>query len=112
MRIYSVSTRFHLYSRVLLPLWLLATCTHCGPAISEEHRQTATQLPVDTVEVTSAHVERENSPELANWAVFEAGREIICVPPGWTSHLKCVDSGRVTFADAPSRTKRPRMASD
>jgi len=116
MIIYSVSTPFHLRSRVLLPLWLLATCTHCGPAISEEQRQAAAQLPVDTVEVTSAHFERENSPALANWAVFEAGREILCVPPGWTSHLENDGQELVLLppnsSDSTERVTFTRLAKD
>ena len=42
---------------------------------------------VDTATVTSFDIERDNSPELANWAVFESGREVICVPPNWKAHL-------------------------
>lgn len=105
-----------LCSRVLLHLFLLATCTQCGPTISEEQRQAAAQMPVDTVEVTSAHFEREISPELANWAVFEAGREILCVPPRWTSHLE--DDGQELVLlppDSPDSTERvtfTRVAKD
>ncbi|RYU80263.1 hypothetical protein [Hymenobacter persicinus] len=80
--------RTHSRLRILLPCFLLAICTQCGPTLSEEQRQAAAPMPVDTVEVTSAHFEREISPELANWAVFEAGREIICVPPKWKSHIE------------------------
>jgi len=76
-------------------------------------------MPVDTVEVTSAHFEREISPELANWAVFEAGREILCTPPGWTSHLE--DDGQELVLlppdspDSPDSTERvtfTRVAKD
>lgn len=74
------------------------------------------QLPVDTVEVTSAHFEREISPALANWAVFEAGREIVCTPPRWTSHLE--DDGQELVLlppDSPDSTERvtfTRVAKD
>jgi hypothetical protein len=102
--------------RVLLPLFLLATCTQCGPAISEEQRQAAAQIPVDTVEVTSAHFERKNSPALANWAVFETGREILCVPPRWTSHLEDDRQELVLLPPAsPDSTERvtfTRLAKD
>lgn len=38
----------------------------------------------DTAEVTSFDIERENnSPELANWASFEVGQDLICTPPNW-----------------------------
>jgi hypothetical protein len=106
----------HLRSHVFLPLLLLATCTQCGPTINQEQQQTAMQIPGDTVEITSAHFERENSPALANWIVFEAGREILCVPPGWTSHLE--DDGQEVVLlppDSPDSTERvtfTRLAKD
>jgi len=106
----------HFCSRILLPLFLLAICTQCGPTISEEQRQAAAQMPVDTVKVTSAHFEREISPALAKWVVFEAGREILCVPPGWTSHLE--DDGQEVVLlppNSPDSTERvtfTRLAKD
>ncbi|MCC2546760.1 hypothetical protein LJY25_09925 [Hymenobacter sp. BT175] len=71
---------------MLLHLILIVTCTYCGPTISEEERQAAEQLHDDTIDVTSFDIERENSPALAKWTAVEAGREIICTPPGWTPH--------------------------
>ena len=73
-------------------------------------------MPVDTVEVTSAHFEREISPALANWAVFEAGKEILCTPPGWTSRLE--DDGQELVLlppDSPDSIERvtfTRLARD
>ncbi|MGI4735890.1 MAG: hypothetical protein ACRYG7_12010 [Janthinobacterium lividum] len=96
-----------LNARVLLPLFLLATCTQCGPTVSQEQVQATAQMPVDTVEITSAHFERENSPALANWAVFEAGREIISLPSGWNGHLE--DNGNELVLlppDTPDSTER------
>ncbi|GAB2467345.1 hypothetical protein GCM10011375_31650 [Hymenobacter qilianensis] len=51
-------------------------------------------MQVDTATVTSFNIERDNSLELANWSVFESGREVICVPPNWKAHLVNQDSGQ------------------
>jgi hypothetical protein len=73
-------------------------------------------MPVDTVEVTSFNMEREDSPALAKWTVFEAGKEIICVPPAWTSHLE--DDGQELVLlppnspDSVERVTFTRLAKD
>lgn len=102
--------------RALMYLVLVFMCTQCGPSVSEKQLQAAAQLPVDTVEVASFNIERENSRALANWAVFEAGREVICVPPGWTSHLENVGQELVLLppnsADSTERVTFTRLAKD
>ncbi|MCR5890267.1 hypothetical protein LRS06_21305 [Hymenobacter sp. J193] len=94
-----------------------ALAMQCRPDVSVE-QQGGAQAAADTVDVTSFNIERENnSPELANWAVFEVGQEIICTPPGWKAHqtddelillppTRTDSTERVTFArfnkDSPS----------
>ncbi|TGE20973.1 hypothetical protein [Hymenobacter metallicola] len=107
-------TRFCL--RILLHLILIVMCTNCGPTSSEEQRQAAEQLHDDTVEVTSFDIKYENSPALAKWEVWEAGREIICTPPGWKSHLE--DDGATLVllladnTDSPERITFTRLEKD
>lgn len=57
--------------------------------------------------MTSVHIERENSPKLVNWAVFEAGREVVCLPPGWNGHLENDGNELVLLPpDNPDSTER------
>jgi hypothetical protein len=65
---------------------LLFFLTQCHLEVSTEQEQ-ADSKAADAIEVTSFNIERENSPDLANWAVFEAGKEIICAPPSWKSYV-------------------------
>lgn len=74
--------------RVLPPLSLALFCTCCRPKVSTEQLQAAAELSTDSLEVTSFNITRKDSPDLADWAVFESGRDIICVPPAWTSHVE------------------------
>jgi hypothetical protein len=80
----------------LLSIWqvnsVLLLLTVCATQCQFETNQTQTsitQTSNDTVEVTRFDIERtKNSPELANWVVFEAGEEIICAPPNWQAQVK------------------------
>lgn len=80
--------------RILLFLSIIAICTQCRPDVTAEQLEAATRLQVDTATVTSFKIDRQDSPALANWAVFESGRETICVPPGWTAHLVARGDGQ------------------
>jgi len=68
-------------------LCLALSLTQCHLDVSTEQQQTASQKTADSVEVTSFNIERENSPALADWIAFEAGKERICTPPGWKSYV-------------------------
>jgi hypothetical protein len=83
----------------LLPL------TQCHLDVSTEQQQKASQA-ADNVEVTSFNIERENSPALANWAVFEAGKEIICTPSGWKSYVDSQDELIIIPPDSRDSTER------
>lgn len=101
---------------VLLLGLLLLSFAQCQLNVSDEHQAAAGLPGGDTTTVTSFHVERETSPALAKWAVFEAGREIICVPPGWTHHQEDHDQELVLLppdsADSTERVTFTRLAKD
>ena len=78
--------------RVFTLFLLVLFCSCCQPTVSNDQLQAAARLATDSLKVTSFNIEREDSQELANWAVFESGREVIGVPPAWTSHLE--DNGQ------------------
>jgi hypothetical protein len=64
--------------------------TQCNLEVSTEEKKANSKAP-DDVEVTSFNIERENSPELADWTVFETGKEVICAPPMWKSYVNKQD---------------------
>ena len=84
MRVPLVKTSY----RVLPLLSLVLLCSYCRPTDRTEQLQAAAGRSIDSLQVTSFDIKREDSPELANWAIFESGREVICVPPAWTSQVE------------------------
>ena len=83
----------------------LFSLTQCHLDVSTEQQQVASQA-ADNVEVTSFNIERENSPALANWAVFESGKEIICAPPGWKPYVNSQDELIIIPPDSKDSTER------
>lgn len=71
-----------------LLLLIAALLTQCRPDVSIEHDLPENGICRDTVDVTSFSTSREISPDLKKWKVYEAGREIITVPPDWRAHLE------------------------
>jgi hypothetical protein len=96
MRVPLVKTLY----RILALLSLALLCTYCRPTDRTDQLQAAAGRPTDSLQVTSFDIEREDSPELANWAIFESGREVIGVPPAWTSHLE--DNGQLLVLLPPN----------
>jgi hypothetical protein len=75
------------YWRSRLLLGSLFSLTQCHVDVGTEQEQVVSQDETNNVEVTSFNIERENSPALADWIAFEDGKERICTPPGWKSHI-------------------------
>jgi len=75
-------------SQILLLLTLIAFFSQCHSDVKLEHSQEVESKTNDNVEVSSFSIERENSPALANWRVFEDENEIIAVPDGWIHRVK------------------------
>lgn len=75
----------HYLILLLLPV---AIFTQCQTSITVEQEPAQAGVGVDTVEVTSFDLQRESSPELADWKTYEVNQEIIAVPPDWNDKIE------------------------
>lgn len=84
----------------LLLVGSLLSLTQCHIDVGTEQEQSDSQDKANNVEVTSFNIERENSPALADWIAFEDGKERICTPPSWKSHVTAQHELVVTPPDS------------